>query len=159
MSIFRIFVCVGLAIVLVLSLVACSGDDDPKDAGNDVVDVGIQPDVKGADEPFGRACTTINQQCPDKDPDGFTLWCIALQGGTAGQGFCTRQCADNGVECYNTPNGQWAQCFIEDTSQGDAGPAKKYCGFLCQSESKTWACPGTLNCGKPNSQGTAVCLP
>jgi hypothetical protein len=61
------------------------------------------------------------------------------------------------------PNGQWAQCFIEDNSAGDAGPAKKYCGFLCKAKveekEKTWGCPGTLKCGQPNSQGTAVCIP
>ena len=145
-------------------LLSCSGDDSPNDVGGgDAVDVGIKPDIKGADEPFGRACTTIGQQCPDKDPDGFTLWCMALQGGTAGKGFCTRQCSDVGPECYKVPNGQWAQCFIEDTSAGDAGPSKKYCGFLCGSRdgthTLTWTCPGTLTCGKPNSQGTAVCLP
>jgi len=163
------FVSFCFAATLSASLCTCSGgdDDDPVKDGlsGDLLDVGVKPDVKGVDEPFGRVCENFGQQCKDKDPDGFTLWCVGLQGGTPGKGFCTRRCSDIGPECYNVPNGQWAQCFIEDQSAGDAGPAKKYCGFLCKGKQeeggnvKTWTCPGTLKCGQPNSQGTAVCIP
>lgn len=147
-----------LTALLALAIGSCSSDDGPaKDLSTDAID-GPMFDVKGADEPFGRVCTNIMQQCPEKHPTGFTLWCIALQGGTPGKGFCTPQCTDIGNECYSAPNGQWAQCFIAD-DKGDAGPGTKYCGFLCADGGKTWTCPGTLTCGQPNSQGTAVCLP
>ena len=141
----------------VLLVFGCADDSGKQvDAGTDA----LLADTRApADEPFGRICDTVGQQCKDKDPRGYTLWCIALKGSTAGKGFCTPQCTDIGGECQDAPNGQWSSCFIESESQGDAGPGAKYCGFLCKQEKKTWDCPGTLGCGEVNSQGTAVCLP
>jgi len=66
---------------------------------------------------------------------------------------------DIGNECYGVFNGLWASCFIEDNSAGDSGPSTKYCGFLCKTKDRDWACPGGLKCGAVNSQGQAVCLP
>lgn len=136
----------------------CSGDTDnePRDGGTDAVDAAAFDSV-GADEPFGRACTNIGKKCKDQDKRGWDLYCVAVQGGPTGKGFCTPQCTDLGSECYGVPNGQWAQCIIEDNSAGDAGPATKYCAFLCANGNSSWTCPGTLECGKKNKQGVAIC--
>ncbi len=146
-----------LVLLAVLSSApACSKEDTTqKDLA---VDTHLQPDVVGADEPFGRSCTAIGKACPDKDPAGFTLVCIALAGGSSGKGFCTRSCTDVGTECEGAPNGQKAGCFIS-SGAGDAGPGDKFCGFLCKTKTNFWTCPGTLTCGKPDKDGTAVCLP
>jgi len=145
-----------LALVSVAGLVAmpmaCGSDD--KDEKDMAVDKGL-PDTR-VNEPFGRSCTNLGQPCKDPDPAGYPLWCIGIQGGTGGKGFCSRSCSDVGNECYGTPNGQSASCFISG-SAGDAGETK-FCGFLCKAKERTWTCPGILTCGKPDKDGTAVCL-
>jgi hypothetical protein len=146
-----------VTVLLVLaSMVSCSKETEPqKDLAADTV---LQPDAIGADEPFGRSCTVLGKECPDKDPAGFTLLCIGVSGGSSGKGFCTRSCTDVGTECEGAPNGQKAGCFIA-SSAGDAGPGDKFCGFLCKTKTNFWTCPGTLTCGKPDKDGSAFCLP
>ncbi|MFZ5786500.1 MAG: hypothetical protein ACOY3Y_08655 [Acidobacteriota bacterium] len=145
-----------VGLVLLASSVHCNKEDPVQP--DLAVDLQLMPDTVGVNEPFGRACTTIGKECPDKDPAGFTLVCIALAGGSAGKGFCTRSCTDVGTECEGAPNGQKAGCFIS-SGAGDAGPGDKFCGFLCKTKTNFWTCPGTLTCGKPDKDGTAVCLP
>jgi hypothetical protein len=136
--------------LLIGALLACGGaKDSPPDAS---IDGAGRSDVRGVDEPFGRACAEIGKECPVKDPQGFPLICIALEGGSQGKGFCTRTCTDVGGECFGAPNGQMAGCFI-------SGQSDKYCGFLCQEKLVTWTCPGTLTCGTSDKDGTAFCLP
>lgn len=156
-----------LPLLLASFQLGCSDDDDekPKDTGSGVLDQGATPDTIGVIEAMGKLCTNIGLQCKEKHmggelfkPNGLVMWCVALQGGGTGQGFCTPTCSDQGNECFGVPNGQMASCFIEAQAAVDGGTGTKYCGFLCKADGKTWTCPGELKCGKPNAQGQAVCL-
>ena len=137
-------------------MLACSGSD-AKDKPT--------PDATAGDsrarpsEPFGTVCDNPNSACKVKDPFGYKLVCIALKGGTAGQGYCSRTCSDVDTNCFGVPNGQMAGCFVETSTNDDSGPGTKYCGFICKSSKGNFDCPPKLKCGKPNAQGTAVCLP
>lgn len=151
-------VLLGAVAVLLLAW-ACSGDDEKPtpDLGLDGL-LDLTPDApQYKDEPFGRLCTNFNQNCPEKH-EGFTLWCVGVQGGAAGKGFCTPQCSDVGNECFGVQNGLWAQCIL-GSEASDAGPGTKYCAFLCKTADRTWGCPPNLTCGKPDSQGNAICVP
>ncbi|MCB9558351.1 MAG: hypothetical protein H6707_19710 [Deltaproteobacteria bacterium] len=133
----------------------CASDDAAQTPDAALVDAG--PNLP--DEPFGRACTNIGQICKDVDPAGYPLTCIALQGGSSGKGFCTRQCQPNGPECTGVPNGMWATCAIQDPGN-DAGPGPMYCGFACVGGGgRTWYCPPSMACGAKSDAGTASCLP
>jgi len=146
-----------LTLLAVLALTACA-KNDPEPQKDMATDTKLWPDLRGVDEPFGRVCTNLGKPCTDKDPEGYDLMCIGIQGGTAGKGFCSRSCTDVGTECYGAPNGQSAGCFISAAS-GDAGGGDKFCGFLCKTSKSSWACPGTLTCGKTDKDGNAICVP
>jgi hypothetical protein len=148
---------VTLLATIALGSIAC-GSDTKEPQKDLAADTKPWPDVRGADEPFGRACTNLGKECPDKDPAGFTLLCIGVAGGTAGKGYCSRTCTDVGTECEGAANGQKAGCFVAENA-GDAGPGNKFCGFLCKSKANFWTCPGSLSCGKPDKDGVAICLP
>ena len=154
----------GLGLLLALGLGTCSEADDGSPPQDQTVvvdsahDRGIQPDVRGADEPFGRLCTKIGADCPDQDQRGFKLTCVGVNGGAPGKGFCTTVCSSIGSSCFGVPNGQWAECILKSPGT-DAAPGTEYCGFLCRVGKRSWVCPGTLTCGKPDSQGTALCVP
>lgn len=151
----RFFVVVGMVLVAL----SCGSDDNgsTKDSGL-VPDLVPQPDVKGVVMPFGKSCDNLGQPCQEADPRGFELLCIGVQGGTEGKGFCSPTCSSMGSECYGVPNGQWAQCILQQNI-GDAGPGTMYCAFLCKADDKSWTCPGELKCGETNDQGAAICLP
>jgi hypothetical protein len=145
-----------LVLIACSLLVTCAKNEVLPDKGQPP-DTAMWPDVRGADEPFGRICE-LGKACPDKDLAGHDLVCIGVTGGAAGRGFCSRPCTDVGGECFGVPNGQSASCFLEENA-GDAGPGNKFCGFLCKTKTNTWTCPGGMTCGTPGGDGTAICVP
>lgn len=137
---------------------ACSSDDDTRADGSAEQRDGsvARPDLPN--EPHGRPCDTPGSYCKDKQ-DNVRLVCVAVKGGTAGKGFCSKECTQLvGKECYNVPNGMWAQCSIQ-TQADDAGVSTSYCAFVCETTEGKFSCPPGLHCGKKDDKGTAICLP
>lgn len=155
----------SLALVAIFALggtlVACGDNGQtptPSDLGQPGADGGQVWQVPGADEPFGRLCSKQGMTCSDSDPNGGTLWCNGINGGTAGYGFCTRECTQWGGQCYGVPNGQWSSCVLSGAAT-DAGPAKEYCAFFCLYEGTRHTCPGTLRCADSTDGKRAFCVP
>jgi|GEM_PF-4315749 hypothetical protein len=139
----------------------CGNDGQPSgtsDLGQPGADTSHVWEVPGANEPFGRLCTKQGMTCSDKDTNGESLWCNGITGGTAGYGFCTRECTQWGGQCYGVPNGQWSSCVLSGAAT-DAGPAKEYCAFFCLHEGTRFQCPGTLRCEESTDGKRAFCVP
>ncbi|MCC6746597.1 MAG: hypothetical protein IT371_03000 [Deltaproteobacteria bacterium] len=145
----------GLFALIVALTVAACGDSGgtASDARLDGGSVDLAPD-----EHFGRSCTNIGKPCTEKDKDGYKLHCVALKGGTAGKGYCTRICNPTNIECLGVPNGLWSSCLVKGEAT-DAGPGLSYCAFMCSTAKNSWGCPRTLSCGPKDKEANALCLP
>ena len=143
-----------LAFVSLVTIAACGGGDD--DGGGGRADSlprvdGIEtPDSPPAAEGLGQTCSPA-AACPAGAPQ-----CIAVDGETATDGFCTLPCGDNSsgtlmpdhTICQGAyaGTGGVASCILADNVEA---PTAFFCGFLCGSgttPADAGACPTGLSC-------------
>ncbi len=146
-----------LALAVILTASACSGDAPTPDVSVDVSTArDLPPNV-----PHGRVCDNPGGLCKDK-VNGDPLFCIGTQAGKAtGRGFCALECKPNyPIACIGTPNGTLAKCILTGVAAVDGGTAPSYCAFLCASAGRHYSCPPTMECDPhPSAGGNIQCIP
>jgi hypothetical protein len=173
----------ALLAVGALALVACGDDTKPatkKDTGGiklpdggtkeggvtPGLEGGVTPGLEGGVTPGKEAGTTptagFGSSCSQTKPCAdTTMMCAVVQQG-ATNGFCTKECANQGGECTGAPTGTHAFCILSDQTK-----TKFYCAFLCSAKDQsgqvaTWPCPTDLKCDtaeNPPGSGQKACVP
>lgn len=143
-----------LAFCSLVTVAACGGGGDDDGGGVDSrprVDTVAAADSAPPAEGLGQTCSP-SAACNEAAPQ-----CIAVDGETAVDGFCTLPCGDNSsgtimpdhtiCQAAYSGTGGVPSCILADNVEA---PTAFFCGFLCGSGTTPadgGACPSGLTCG------------